>query len=111
MLISELFHSGFTPSFESIVAEISPLWQSQFLCGASLGRGGGTNFFSRHLGHMIKMAATPIYGKTLQISSPEPADFHETWYVASGTPAHHSMFNDDPGVTLTYFLARSNLVT
>ena len=20
------------------------------------------------------------------------ADFHETWYVASGTPAHHSLF-------------------
>ena len=24
---------------------------------------GGTNFCSRHLGHMTKMAATPIYGK------------------------------------------------
>ena len=24
---------------------------------------GGTKFFSRHLGHMTKMAATPIYGK------------------------------------------------
>ena len=37
-------------------------------------------------------------------------DFHETWYVASETPAHHSS-NDDHGVTLTYFTARSNLVT
>ena len=35
--------------------------QSQILCGASLGR--GTIFCSRHLGHMTKMAATPIYGK------------------------------------------------
>ena len=35
--------------------------QSQILCGASLG--GGTIFCSRHLGHMTKMAATPIYGK------------------------------------------------
>ena len=35
---------------------------------------GGTIFCSRHLGHMTKMAATPIYGKTLQkSSSPEPA--------------------------------------
>ena len=25
--------------------------------------GGGTIFCSRHLGHMTKMAATPIYGK------------------------------------------------
>ena len=40
------------------------------------------------------------------------ADFHETWYVASRTPAHHSLYiNDDPGVTLTYFTARSNLET
>ena len=30
----------------------------------------GTIFCSRHLGHMTKMAATPIYGKK---SSPEPA--------------------------------------
>ena len=37
-------------------------------------RVGGTKFCSRHLGHMTKMAATPIYGKTLQKSfSPEPA--------------------------------------
>ena len=35
---------------------------------------GGTIFCSRLLGHMTKMAATPIYGKTLQkSSSPEPA--------------------------------------
>ena len=35
---------------------------------------GGTIFCSRHLGHMTKMAATPIYVKTLQkSSSPEPA--------------------------------------
>ena len=44
-------------------------------------------------GHMTKMAAMPIYGKNLQKSSSlEPqANFHETWYVASGTPAHHSL--------------------
>ena len=35
--------------------------RSQILCGASLGR--GTIFCSRHLGHMTKMAAKPIYGK------------------------------------------------
>ena len=55
---------------------------------------GGTIFCSRHLGHMIKMAATPIYGQnTSKSSSPEPAaDFHETWYVALVTPAHQSLF-------------------
>ena len=35
---------------------------------------GGTKFCSRHVGHMTKMAATPIYGKNLQKSSPEPVD-------------------------------------
>ena len=35
--------------------------QSQILCGASLGR--GTEFCSQHVGHMTKMADTPIYGK------------------------------------------------
>ena len=39
------------------------------------------------------------------------ADFQETWCVASGTPAHHNCSNDDPLVNLTYFTARSNLVT
>ena len=34
---------------------------------------GGTKVCSRHLGHMTKLAASPIYGKTLQkSSSPEP---------------------------------------
>ena len=55
---------------------------------------------------MVNMAAMPIYGKNH--SKIFQFDFHETWYVASGTPAHS---NDDPGVTLTYFTARSNLVT
>ena len=36
-------------------------------------------------GHMTKMAAMPIYGKN-------PLKIFETWYVASGTPAHHSLF-------------------
>ena len=39
------------------------------------------------------------------------ADFHKTWYVASGTAAHHRFLNDDHRVTLTYFKGRSNLVT
>ena len=35
---------------------------------------GGTKFCSRHLGHVTKMAATPIYGKNpSKSSSPEPA--------------------------------------
>ena len=68
---------------------------------------GGTIFCSRHLGHMTK-------GKnpSKKLLQNRRADFHETWYVASGTPAHHSFFsNDDPEVTLTYFTTRSNLET
>ena len=46
-------------------------------------------------GHMTKMVTTPIYGKkpfkNLLLRN-RWTDFHETWYVASGTPAHHSLF-------------------
>ena len=46
-------------------------------------------------GHMTKMAAMPIYGKkpfkNLLLWN-QWTDFHETWYVASGTPAHHSLY-------------------
>ena len=50
-----------------------------------------------------------VYGKNH--SKNRQADFHETWYVASLTPAHHSLLNDDPGMTLTYFATRSILET
>ena len=55
---------------------------------------GGTKVCINGPGHMTKMAAMPIYGKNLEkSSSPEPAaDFHETLYVASGTPANHSLY-------------------
>ena len=34
-----------------------------------------------------------VSDKTLQKSSPrEPADFHETWNVAPGTPSEYSLF-------------------
>ena len=46
-------------------------------------------------GHMTKMAATPIYVKIpskIFFSGTGGADFHETWYVALGTPVHQSLF-------------------
>ena len=78
--------------------------QSQILCGPSLGR--GERKFVR--GIMTKMVATPIYGKTLQKSSSlEPAGHFPCNLVCIiGSPVFS---NDDPGVTLTYFMARSNL--
>ena len=56
-----------------------------------------------------------VSDKTLQKSSPRDrqTDFHETWYVASGTQSVYSVVysNDGPGVSLTYFTAKSNFVT
>ena len=42
-------------------------------------------------GHMIKMAAMPIPFKNI-LPWKQWNDFKETWYVASGTPVHHSLF-------------------
>ena len=71
---------------------------------------GGTKIWSHGPSHMTKMAAMPIYGKNLKkSSSPEPK--------GSLPCMQHQVLaycqvcsNDDPGLTLTYFLARSNLV-
>ena len=65
-------------------------------------------------GHMIKMAAMPIYGK-----NPSKIIFSRTSmpiFMKLGMQ-HRGLLhiivcsNDDLGVTLTYFTARSNLIT
>ena len=53
---------------------------------------GGTKVYTNGPGHMTKMAAMPIYGK-----NPSKIFFSRTGrpiftYVASGTPAHHSLY-------------------
>ena len=56
---------------------------------------GGTKVCSRHLGHMTKMAAMPIYGKNPSknlLLRNQLSDFHETWCVAYRTPANNSLF-------------------
>ena len=55
---------------------------------------GGTKVCSLHVGHMTKMAATTIYGRTLQnlLLQNRQANFYENWYVASRISAHHSLF-------------------
>ena len=73
----------------------------------------GTKVFSNGPGHMTKMATMTIYGKNLS-------------KIFSGTTGPIAMklgmwhwglwpiivcSNDDPGMTLTYFMPRSNLVT
>ena len=73
---------------------------------------GGTKVCSNSPGHMTKMAAMPIYGKNLKnlLLRYQKADDLETWYAALGARVLPSCSNDDPGLTLTYFTARSNLV-
>ena len=55
---------------------------------------GGTKVYINGPGHVTKMAATPIYGKNPSkiFFSRTGGPIHETWYVASGTPAHHSLY-------------------
>ena len=75
---------------------------------------GGTKFCSRHLGHMTKMAATPIYGKNpskIFFSRTGRPIFTKLGMKHLGLQPIINCTNDDSGVTLTYFMARSNLVT
>ena len=50
----------------------------------------------------------PYMVKTLQKSSHQNqrADFHKTWYVASGTPAHHKLFKWWPWSDLDLFYGK-----
>ena len=60
---------------------------------------------------MTKMAAMPIYGKNPS-KSPEPAGPFPRNLVCSIWDSCPSVCsNDDPGVTLTFYTARSNFVT
>ena len=62
-------------------------------------------------GHMTKMAVMPIYGKSLfklfflqNRKTYDPVTVH----AASKTQALQSYINVDPGLTFTYFTARSS---
>ena len=74
---------------------------------------GGTKVCSNGPGHMTKMAAMPISSKNLK-----KIFFSRTkWPVTLNLGMQHRVLeyyqvcsNDDPGLTLTHFTARSNLV-
>ena len=69
----------------------------------------GTKVYVNGPGHMTKMAAMPIYGKnhkTLLLWN-RWTDFNETWYVASGTLAHHTLYKW-PWVDLDLFYGKVN---
>ena len=67
--------------------------QSQILCGPSLGRGNDI-LFTASGSHDQDGRHAHIWSKPFKnlLLQNRQADFHETWYVASGTPAHHSLF-------------------
>ena len=67
--------------------------QSQILCGASLGRGNEI-LFATSGSHDQDGRHAHIWSKPFKnlLLQNRRADFHETWYVASGTPANHSLF-------------------
>ena len=75
---------------------------------------GGTNVCSNGQYHMTKMAAIPIYGKNLKISSsPEP---EKTMTLKLGLQhpvleCYQVCSNNDHGLTLTCFTARADLVS
>ena len=73
---------------------------------------GETKVCSGRLSHMTKMAAMPIYGKTfknLLLRNQRPMTLMlvmQHW----GRGPNKMCSNDDLGLTLTYFMARSNLL-
>ena len=60
---------------------------------------------------MTKMAAMPIYGKNLQNLQNQKAYDLETLYEHLGLWPFIVCSYDDPRLTMTYFTARSNLVS
>ena len=75
---------------------------------------GETKVCSNSPGHMTKMAAMPIYGKNLKEIFLSGTKRLMTLKLSM----HHRVLeyyqvcsNDDPGLTLIYFTARSNLVS
>ena len=73
---------------------------------------GGLKVWSNGLGHMTKMAAIPIYGKNLKkiISGTKRPMTLKVGMQHWVLEYYHICSNDDAGMTLTYFMARSNLV-
>ena len=69
--------------------------------------------YSKHSGHMTKMAATPIYGKNplkiLFSRTSRPMTLgHGMQYW--GCWAYQDCSNNDPRLTLIYLTSRSNLL-
>ena len=75
---------------------------------------GETKVYSNGPGHMTKMAAMPIYSKNLKKFFVSGTKKLMTLKLGMQYFAHEyyqDYLNDDPGLTLTYFTARSNLLS
>ena len=68
---------------------------------------GGTKVCSNDPGDMAKMATMSIYGKNFKKSSSSEPKGLKSWYAASGARVLPNYSNDDPGLTVTYFMARA----
>ena len=76
---------------------------------------GGTKIWSNGLYHMTKLATMPIYGKNLNKSSSLEPKGRWPWKLVCSirhlsTGYYQVRSNDVPGMTLTCFMPRSNLV-
>ena len=99
---------GVRQPFSKVFSETA--WPIKVKCYEKPPWVGESKFCSRHLCHMTKMAATPIYVKTLQIFFSGTSGPISTKLCMN----HRKLLpiivcsNDDPGLTfkLTYFTAR-----
>ena len=70
--------------------------------------GQGNKVLLNDHSHMTKRAATPIYGNIFFYRILGwLVHFNETWYVTVDTRAHCNFINNDPGLSLTYFMPTS----
>ena len=95
-LFSKIFSKTITPVKAKL--HVEPPWVK------------GMNVCSGHLGHMTKMAATSICGKKIFFSGTKGPMTLGLDMLHWGLGPNKFCSNDDHGLTLTYFMARSNLV-
>ena len=66
----------------------------------------GTKFYKNDFGKITKMAAMPIYSRESRVLCSR----NLVCSICDSIPIYKLYINDDPELTLTYFMARSNKV-
>ena len=100
-------HPSVCQQFSNIFSETTlPIIKSNFMSSLPVkgwGGGGGVRKFI--------LAATPMYGKTLKIFSRTRSNVNLKLSMQHrGLKVYKGYISDDPGLAMTYFTARSNLV-